>query len=126
MTDRIRYIWQLLTLSSILIILGILFIPGNIPGLPLPVYLVTLLAFTLINLVSYLVMHTGILKSNREGTLWLFAGIGIKFLLYLLYILGFWLVTKKLLKPFIIGFFTLYLVFTFLLALHLFKALKNK
>jgi hypothetical protein len=35
------------------------------------------------------------------------------------------LVTKILSKPFIITFFALYLVFTFLLAIHLFKLLKN-
>ncbi len=126
MTDRIRYIWQLLILSSILLILGILVIPGKIPGLPLNVYLITLLAVTLINMVVYLVMHSGIKKSDREGTVQLFAGIGIKLFLYLLYILGFWLVTKNLLKPFIIAFFALYLVFTFLLTAHLLKALNNK
>jgi hypothetical protein len=36
------------------------------------------------------------------------------------------LVTKFFSKPFIIAFFALYLVFTFLLAIHLFKVLKNK
>ena len=126
MIDRIRYIWQLLVLSSFLLVLGILLIPRLSFELYLNSYLVSLISVTAINLITYLVMTTGIQKGNREGVVILLAGIGLKFLLYLLYILVFWLVTKNLSKPFIIAFFALYLVFTFLLAAHLFKVLKNK
>lgn len=126
MIDRIRYIWQLLVIASFLLVLGILLIPQLDVELNLNSYLVSLISVTAINLIAYLVMTTGVHKSNREGMLVLLAGIGLKFLLYLLYILVFWLVTKNLSKPFIIAFFALYLVFTFLLAAHLFKVLKNK
>jgi hypothetical protein len=126
MIDQIKYIWQLLLLASFLLIVGILLITQFEIPLELIQYLITLLAVTLINLASWIIMVRGIRKSNRDGVLVLLAGIGIKFLLYLLYILVFWLVTKNLTKPFIIVFFTLYLVFTFLLAGHLFKVLKNK
>ena len=126
MIDRIRYIWQLLVIASFLLVLGILLIPRLNVELNLNSYLVSLISVTAINLIAYLVMITGIQKSNREGVVILMAGVGLKFLLYLLYILVFWLVTKNLSKPFIIAFFALYLVFTFLLAAHLFKVLKNK
>lgn len=126
MIDRIRYIWEILILFSVLLILGILVIPRMSIQISLNEYMVTLLAITLINLTAYLVMSMGIQKSNREGVVHVMAGIGLKFLLYLGYILVFWLVTKNLLKPFIITFFALYLVFTLLLARHLFKLLKNK
>jgi len=126
MIDRIRYIWQLLVLATFLLILGILLIPRVDVELSLNEYFVSLFCITAINLIAYLVMTKGIQKSDREGVVILLAGIGFKFFLYLFYILVFWLVTKKLLKPFIITFFALYLVFTFLLAIHLFKALKNK
>ena len=126
MIDRIRYIWEILILSSVLLILGILVIPRMSIQISLNEYMVTLLAITLINLTAYLVISMGIQKSNREGVVHAMAGIGLKFLLYLGYILVYWLVTKNLLKPFIITFFALYLVFTFLLARHLFKVLKNK
>lgn len=126
MIDRIRYIWQLLVLATFLLILGILLIPRVDVELSLNAYFVSLFCVTAINLVAFLVMTKGIQKSDREGVVILLAGIGLKFFLYLFYILVFWLVTKKLLKPFIITFFALYLVFTFLLAIHLFKALKNK
>jgi len=126
MIDRIRYIWEILILSSVLLILGILIIPRMSIQISLNEYMVTLLAITLINLTAYLVISMGIQKSSREGVVHAMAGIGLKFLLYLGYILVFWLVTKNLLKPFIITFFALYLVFTFLLARHLFKLLKNK
>ena len=126
MIERIRYTWQLLVLASLLLILGILIIPGLGIEISLNAYMIMLLSVTLINLTAFLVMSIGIEKSKREGVVILLAGIGLKFLLYLLYILVFWLVTKNLLKPFIVTFFALYLVFTFLLAGHLFKILKNK
>lgn len=126
MINRIRFIWQLLVLASLLLILGILIIPRLGIEISLYEYIIMLLSVTLINLTAFMVMSIGIEKSKREGVVVLLAGIGLKFLLYLLYILVFWLVTKNLLKPFIVTFFALYLVFTFLLAGHLFKILKNK
>lgn len=125
MTDRIRYIWQLFVLSISLFILGILIIPDVNADLSLNHYYILLFAVTFINLIAFLVMIRGIRKGEREGTFILLAGIGLKFLLYLLMIMVFWLVTKNLDKPFIIAFFALYLVFTILLAGHLYKALKN-
>ena len=126
MIDRFRYTWQLLVLSSSLLILGILVIPRLGIELELNLFIVTLISVTGINLTAWFVMTRGIQKSNRDGVVVLLAGIGLKFLLYLLYILVVWMVTKILTKPFIIAFFALYLVFTFLLAVHLFKLLKNK
>ena len=126
MIERFRYIWQLLVLLSLLIVSGILLIPRL--GLPLEInhYIITLISVTGINLVSWLILARGVNKNNRDGAGLMILGISAKFLLYLIYILVFWLVTKNLSKPFIISFFALYLVFTFLLAGHLFKVLKNK
>jgi len=126
MINKVRFTWQLLLLTLFMLIIGILIIPRVDMDLSVREFIITLLSVTAINMISYLVMSAGIQKSEREGVVVLLAGIGIKFLLYLIYILVFWLVTKNLLKPFIITFFALYLVFTFLLAAHLFKMLKNK
>jgi hypothetical protein len=121
-----RYIWQLLVLSSLLLLTGFLLLPRLGIQVSLQTYLVTLLSVTGISLVSYLIMGMGIRKKDQGGVVILLAGIGVKFLLYLVYILVFWLVTKNLSKGFILTFFALYLIFTFLLAIHLFKLLKNK
>ena len=126
MIDRIRFIWQLLVLASILLILGIYFIPRIQVDLSPTFFLVTLLSVVVINFVTYLVMTAGIIKNSKEGVVYLLAGIGVKFLLYLLFILLSWIVTKNLTKAFIITFFALYLFFTFFTAAHLFKLLKNK
>ena len=126
MTDQLRYTWQLMVLSSSFMILGILVIPRLGIQLELNLFIVTLLSVTVINLTAFFVMARGILRSNRGGVVILLAGIGLKFLLYLFYILVVWMVIKIISKPFIITFFALYLVFTFLLAIHLFKLLKNK
>jgi len=126
MIDRIRFIWQLLVLALVLTLLGIVLISQFNIEISLTVFLVTLGSVTIVNLVTYLVMVAGIYKNNREGVVYLLGGMGVKFLLYLLFILLFWIVTKNLSKPFILTFFALYLVFTFFTAGHLFKLLKNK
>ena len=126
MTDHIRYIWQLGILSSLLLLLGILLIPRLGLRLDINHYILTLISITGINLVTWFILVKGVNKNSREGAVVLLLGISVKFLLYLLYILVFWLLTKIITKPFIISFFTLYLVFTFLLAGRLLKLLKNK
>lgn len=126
MIERIRFIWQLLFLSSIMVLLGILFIPRIQVDISFLVYLLTLVSVVIINLLTYLIMSAGIKKSSKEGVVYLLAGIGVKFLLYLLFILLFWVATKNLTKAFILTFFALYLFFTFFTAAHLFKLLKNK
>ena len=126
MIERIRFIWQLLVLASILALLGMVFVPRFNVEISSTVFLLTLASVTIVNLVTYLVMYAGIQKNSKEGVVYMLGGIGVKFLLYLLFILLFWIATKNLSKPFIITFFALYLVFTFFTAGHLLKLLKNK
>jgi hypothetical protein len=73
-----------------------------------------------------MIMGRAVRKENQSGVVALLAGVGIKFLLYLLLILLIWLVTKNLNRAFIITFFALYLVFTFFLAIHLLRLLNTK
>ena len=126
MIDRIRFIWQLLVLASLLALLGMLLLPRLHVEISTAVFLLTLASVTMVNLLTYLVMHAGIQRNNKEGVVYLLGGIGVKFLLYLLFILLFWIATKNLSKAFILTFFALYLVFTFFTAGHLLKMLKNK
>ena len=126
MINLIRFLWQLLVLSSILSLLGIGILPRTDIDLSIQAFLFSLLAITLINFITYVVMTRGVAKQNREGIVYMMGGIGLKFILYLGYILVFWGVTKNLSKGFIVTFFALYLVFTFFLAVSLLKALKNK
>jgi len=126
MIDRVRYIWQLLVLASVLTISGILLLPQIRPDISLVNYLLALCCITVVNLVTYLIMYSGIKRKNREGVVYLLGGIGVKFLLYLLVIMVFWIVTKNLSKAFILTFFALYLIFTFFTVAHLLKLLKDK
>ncbi len=125
MIERLRFIWQLLLLSSILLILGLLLLSRLPIQLSSYSYLATLISVTVINMVVFLLMHRGIGESGRKGGAIVLTGIGAKFLLYLLFILTYWLITKNLDKPFIVSFFALYLIFTFFLAISLLKLLKN-
>ena len=126
MIDRVRYIWQLLVLASVLTISGILLMPYIVPGISVVDFLLTLGCVTIVNLVTYLIMYAGINKNSKEGMVYLLGGIGVKFLLYLLVIMLFWIATKNLSKAFILTFFALYLIFTFFTVAHLLKLLKNK
>jgi hypothetical protein len=126
MIDRVRYIWQLLVLASVLTISGILLMPYIVPGISVVDFLLTLGCVTIVNLVTYLIMYAGINKNNKEGMVYLLGGIGVKFLLYLLVIMLFWIATKNLSKAFILTFFALYLIFTFFTVAQILKHLKNK
>lgn len=126
MIERIRFTWQLLVLASILVLLGILVLNGIDADLTPAAFLGTALSVAGINFLTYLLMSAGIRKNNREGVVFLLAGIGLKFLLYLLFILLVWILTKNLTKAFILTFFALYLIFTFFTAFHLINLLKNK
>jgi hypothetical protein len=125
MIDRIRFTWQLLVLSSVMMILGLILISHVNTGLSVNSFIITLAVVTGINMLVYFVISLGSEKGSGEQMVRLMLGIGLKFLLYLLYLLGYWLVIKNLDIPFIIAFFVLYLVFTFFLAGHLFKLLRN-
>ena len=126
MIERVRFIWQLLVLASLLALLGIVLIPRIHLEVSILDFLITLGSLIMINLITYLIMFNGIRKDNREGILYLLGGIGVKFLLYLMFILLFLITTKNLSKAFILTFFALYLMFTFFTAGHLLKVLKNK
>jgi len=126
MIEHFRFTWQLLVLASIILLAGIPVILLACPWIAPGELVITVVMFTLITLVAYLVMARGIDRGGREGMVFMMAGLGLKFLLYLLYILGFWLVTKNIDKPFILTFFALYLVFTIFLAGNLLKILRNK
>ncbi len=126
MTDHFRYIWQLLVLTAILVLLGIILIPRLEAAPAINHYMITLISFFGINLLVWIILSRGVIRNNRDGAVLMLVGISVKFLLYLLYILVFWLVTKIITKPFIVTFFALYLSFTFLLAGNILKLLKNK
>ena len=126
MIERVRFIWQLLVLGSVLALLGIILIPRIHLEVTMVDFLITLGSLIIINLITYLLMYNGIQKNNKEGIVFLLGGIGVKFLLYLMFILLFWIATKNLSKAFILTFFALYLMFTFFTAGHLLKLLKNK
>ncbi len=126
MIERIRFTWQLLVLSASFVLAGILVLTRIQVDLSPMFFLATVVSVAVINVITYVVMSAGVRKNGKEGVVYLLAGIGLKFLLYLLFILLSWIATKNLTKAFILTFFALYLIFTFFTATHLFKLLKNK
>jgi len=126
MVESFRYIWQLLVLFTLLMLAGILIISSTSLQISIENYIITLVSVTGINLVSFLIMAKGAKKEGQGGVVIMLAGIGTKFILYLLFVLVFWRVTKNLGITFILTFFALYLILTFFLAIHLLKLLKNK
>lgn len=126
MIRNLSFIWQCGVLTALLLLAALLVLPRTELAISMDQFMGLLLAVSLINIITWLILNRGIGKDSRDGTMISMAGIGLKFLLYLLCILGFWLPSKNLSKAFIIVFFALYLIFTFLLAFNLFKMLRNK
>ena len=126
MIRNLSFIWQCGVLTALLLLAALLVLPRTELAISMDQFMGLLLAVSLINIITWLILNRGIGKDTLDGTLISMGGIGLKFLLYLLCILGFWLPSKNLSKAFIIVFFALYLIFTFLLAFNLFKMLRNK
>jgi hypothetical protein len=125
MNHKLRHIIQLLILYFLLLLVGLYLVQHNDAAITAASYAALLTFMTLITFGVLLLVNAGIRKGNTGQGIWLLAGLGGKFLAYLVLILLFWAVGKNLTKDFIIAFFVLYLVLTIFLTHILFKALKN-
>ena len=125
MINRIRHIWQILVLYALLMLAGMAIIDLLRFDLKLGTYVLLLTIMTAITSGVYLLISIGNSRGENYRGIFLLAGIGGKFLAYLLLILLFWLPAKNLSKEFIIAFFVLYLVLTFFLVRVLYKILKT-
>ena len=119
------HIIQLLTAYLILLTAGILIIQNTSFSLGLQKYVSLLTVMTFITIGTYLLVSLGKRKGEKMMGMFLIAGIGGKFLSYLVMILVFWSIGKNLSKEFIIAFFVLYLMLTFFLIRILLKTLKT-
>ncbi len=122
---RTRDIILLLTIFTILLAGGILLINHTGFSIKTETYSALLTSMTLITMGAYLLIMLGVKRGEKEQGIFLLAGLGGKFLAYLVLILIFWSAGKNLTKEFIIVFFVLYLLLTSYLLGILFKTLKN-
>ena len=122
---RKKHILQFIALYLILMTSGIIIISFTDFSLEFVSFFVLLTSMLVISLGVYFLIVLGMNKEPRSQGIYLLAGIGGKFLAYLLLILGFLIHGKNLTKDFIIAFFILYLVLTLLLIKILLKELKS-
>ena len=125
MIRKLQHIILLFIIYVVFLGGGILMIRTLQPDLTAINYATLLTIMTIITLGVYLLVRLGIKKGESEQGILLLAGLGGKFLAYLVLILVFWAVGKNLTKDFIIAFFVLYLVLTIFLIAVLNKSLKN-
>jgi len=123
--SRAKHLFQLLLFYMILLPGGILLIRSIEYALEVPVYASLLTIMTMITLGAYLLIAAGMRRGEKEQGIFLLAGLGGKFLAYLILILVYWAVGKNLTKEFIIVFFVLYLMLSVFLINIIFKALKT-
>ncbi len=123
MIEKFRHIWQILVLYAFLMLAGILLLHYTAISLSVNTYALTLSAMTGITIASYALIMSGATKGEKARGLFLLAGLSVKFLAYLIFILIFSLSGNNLTKPFIIAFFILYLFLTFFLIRILYKEL---
>ncbi len=123
---QLKYAAYLSILSFSFLIIGLFLIPGQISGISRNQFLLTLSFYFLVNLVVISLFFKGKRKDPKKSLLYTFSAISAKFLLYLLFIVIYFLVTKNLSTTYLIVFFILYLAFTLFTVLAIVKALKAK
>ena len=107
MIHKFRHVLQLLLIYFLMLAGGLLLLQYTDAELTGKVYANLLTFMTLITLGAYLLVITGTRKGAQEQGIRLMAGIGGKFIAYLVLMLVYWGVGKKLTTDFIIGFFVL-------------------
>ena len=123
---QLKYAAYLLVLTLSFLIIGLFLIPDQISGINRNQFLLTLSFYFLVNLVVISLFFKGKRKDPKKSLLYTFSAISAKFLLYLLFIVIYFLVTKNLSTTYLIVFFILYLAFTLFTVLAIVKALKTK
>ena len=125
MMTKLKHIWQLTILYCVVLLSGILILSNTSVDLALNTYILISTVMTLITLAAYILIMIGMRKDERASGIYLIAGLGGKFLAYLILILIYWLSVKIVSGAFIIAFFILYLLLTFFLIRILYKELKT-
>lgn len=125
MIHKFRHLFLFLIVYILLLSGGLLLLQNTDPEITTTTYANLLTIMTLITLMTYFLVFAGIRRGDKDPGIYLLAGMGGKFLAYLVLILIFWTVGKNFTKDFIIVFFVLYLVLTIFLLSVLFKKLKN-
>jgi len=123
---QIVLLWQLLVLAAIMILLGVLLISQDVLNLTAGNILVMVGSVFTISLITGLLFLAGQNREDKEKFFFTLLSIGTKFLLYLLFVLLWWSLSKNISNTFIIAFFVLYLVFTIFLTSVFTKAMKIK
>ena len=123
---QLKYAAYLLVLTLSFLIIGLFLIPNQISGISRNQFLLTLSFYFFVNLVVISLFFKGKRKDPKKSLLYTFSAISAKFLLYLLFIVIYFLVTKNLSTTYLIVFFILYLAFTLFTVLAIVKALKAK
>lgn len=123
---QLKYAAYLSVLSLSFLLIGLFLIPDQITGISRNQFLLTLSFYFLVNLVVLSLFFKGKSKDPKKSLLYTFSAISAKFLLYLLFIVVYFLITKNLSTSYLIVFFILYLAFTLFTVLAIVKALKAK
>jgi F0F1-type ATP synthase assembly protein I len=105
----------------------ILYVLPQATGFSLPFsqsLLITAGSFVISTLILFLLLR-GADKESKTRVVLTFAGITLKFILYLVLLLIAYFFLKKLTPQFIVTFFVIYLTFTFFVIFSLLKAFKS-
>jgi hypothetical protein len=124
MSPKWRYITRLFVIYLLMLAAGMFLIRFTVIDIEAGAYVVMLSIMTMITLGAYLLVTVGSGRKESDQGFFLLAGMGGKFLAYLIMILIFWMSGKNTTTEFIIAFFVLYLVLTIFLVRTLYKTLK--
>jgi len=125
-TRLIILLWQLLVIAAVMLLLGLLLISRGVLNLTQGNVIIMVNSVFAITYITGVLFLVGQKRDEKERLFFTLMSIGTKFLLYLLFILLWWSLSKNISNTFIIAFFVLYLVFTIFLTSVFTKAMKIK
>ncbi len=123
---NIKTLLCLIPMYVLLLIAGGILIPGFLTGLTRAHYFITLSYVFLVSEGLLFLFFRGLHKSRQKAVLNTFLTISIKFILYLVFIITYYLLTKNFTTAYLIVFFVLYLAFTSFVLIVMVKSLKTK
>ncbi len=115
---------SLLFLTFFFFIAGWLTIPQLLPELSLNSFYLTLSYFLFVNLMISFLFFRGSSKKPEKAIVNTLLAIILKFLLYIIFILFYYFITKNLSKGYLFIYFILYLAFSFIILFFILKELK--
>lgn len=122
-TRQWKWFLPLIFIALVFALAGVFLLPSVLPDFPYTLFLLQLLSILFINSMVLWIVLWSVAQEGKTSVLLALGAMGFKFVAYLFVLLAFYLSLKNLSRPFILTFFVLYLPFTLITLVQVFKVL---